>query len=84
MSDGYSVNMRRAKTGEYLAVIPDAYDSGRGRYYMAFTLLDGWVELSPEYVTRHTRTVTDYPLALKKAVDRNLGYLLNTVGRLAG
>lgn len=83
--DGYSVNMRRdTRTGEDLAVMPTAYDNGRGRYYMAYTLLDSWVELSPEYVTRHTKTVDDYSLTLKKAVDRNLGYLLNVATRLQG
>lgn len=83
--DGYSVNMRQdRKTGEYLAFIPSTYDQGRGRYYMAYTLADGWVEVTPEYATRETRTVKEYPENLKRAVDSNLGYLLNVVPRLFG
>lgn len=85
MSDGYSINMRRdRRTGEDLAVIPTTYDQGRGRYYMAFTLVDGWVELTPQYVVTRTRTVEDYSEDLKRAVDRNLGYILNLVGRVEG
>lgn len=81
---GYEVNMRQdRRTGEHLAVIPSAYDQGRGRYYMALTY-DGWVELSPAYVTRGTRTVEDYPEPLKRALDRQLGYILNVVPRLRG
>lgn len=83
--NGYDINMRRdTRTGEYLAFIPAAYDNGRGRYYMAYTLMDGWVELSPEYATKRTRTVSDYPAELKRAVDRNLGYMLNLAPRLVG
>lgn len=84
-TEGYEVNMRQdRRTGEYLAFIPSTYDQGRGRYYMAYTLLDGWVELSPEYATRRTCTVSDYPDNLKRAVDRQLGYILITVARLRG
>lgn len=84
-NDGYSVNMRQDKrTGEYLAVIPNAYQNGRGRYYMANTQLDGWVELSPEYVTRNTRTVTEYPAPLKRRTDTALGYILNIAPRVYG
>lgn len=83
--DGYSVNMRQdRKTGEYLAFVPSTYDQGRGRYYMAYTLADGWVEVTPEYATRSTRTVREYPENLKRAVDSNLGHLLNVVPRLFG
>lgn len=83
-SRGYSVNMRQDKrTKEQLAVMATAYRDRHGdRYYMAYTLLDGWVELSPEYVTRNTRTITDYSDDLKRAVDRNLGYLLLVRSRL--
>lgn len=80
---GYEINMRRDKrTGEHLAFIPSSYNNGRGRYYMAYTLADGWVELSPEYATRNTRTVSDYDENLKRAVDSNLGYILNIYPRL--
>lgn len=83
MAEGYEINMRQVhRTGEYLAVIPSSYDQGRGRYYLAFSLSDGWVELSPEFVVRHTCTVVDFPDALKRAVDRNLGYILEAVPRL--
>lgn len=82
---GYDVNMRRDnKTGEYLAFMPRAYVNRHGeRYYMAYTLIDGWVELSPAYATSRTHTVIDYPAELKRAVDRNLGYLLIIAPRLA-
>lgn len=82
---GYEINMRQdRRTGEHLAVIPSAYDQGKGRYYMAYTLADGWVELAPQYVTRHTATAKTYPEDLKRAVDRNLGYILIAVPRLRG
>jgi hypothetical protein len=85
MSNGYDVNMRQDKrTGEYLAFMPDSYDMGRGRYYMAYTLSDAWVEVSPEYATRACRTVSEFPGDLKRAVDSNLGYLLNLTPRLRG
>ena len=77
--------MRRdRRTGEYLAFMPAAYTGRHGRYYMAYTLADGWVELSPAYATRCTQTVTDYPENLKRATERNLGYLAATVSRLRG
>lgn len=77
------VNMRQDRvTGEYLAVVPSAYDQGRGRHYLALTATDGWVELSPEYVTRRTRTVSEYPEELKRAVDRLSGHTLRVVPRL--
>lgn len=85
MSDSYSINMRQdVRNGEHLAVIPTSYDRGRGRYYMAYTLADGWVELTPTYVTTMTRTVSEFPADLKRAVDRNLGYILNLASRLCG
>jgi hypothetical protein len=86
MTTGYDVNMRKTKmTGEVIAVIPAAYRNRQGeRYYMAYTLLDGWVELSPEYVTRQTKTTNLYSDDLKRAVDRNLGYVLNIVHRVYG
>ena len=83
--DGYSVNMRRdTRTGECLAVMPSSYDGRNGRYYMAYTLADGWLELTPECLTRNTRTVSAYPTDLKRAVDRNLGYILDIAPRLYG
>ena len=86
MSDGYSINMRQViTTGEHLAVVPHAYKNRHGeRYYMAMTLTDGWVELAPEYVTRYTRTAAPYDEALKRTVDRNLGYILSVTDRLKG
>ena len=86
MSDGYSVNMRVDKrTGEHLAVIPASYAGRDDRYYMALCESDGcWAELSPEYLTRNTRTVKDFPDWLKRSIDRSLGYSLNVVGRLYG
>lgn len=87
MANGYEVNMRRDKrTGEHLAVIPGAYRSRHGeRYYMAICESGGcWAELSPEYLTRNTVTTSEYPEWLKRAIDRNLGYVLNLVDRLAG
>lgn len=80
---GYSVTMRQDKhTGEYLAFIPKAYDTGRGRYYMAYTLVDGWVELTPAYATRNTRNVSEYPVTLKRATDSALGYIVGLAPRL--
>lgn len=85
MSNGYQINMRRdRKTGEYLAFIPSAYDQGRGRYYMAYTLADGWVEVSPAYATKRTRPVSEFPEALKRSVDSALGYILILYPRLVG
>lgn len=82
---GYSVTMRQDKrTGEYLAFIPSAYRNAHGeRYYMAYTLTDGWVELSPEYATRMTRNVGDtYPERLRDCVNREMGYVLHLAPRL--
>lgn len=81
---GYSVTMRQDKrTGEHLAFVPSAYVNRHGeRYYMALTAADGWVELTPEYATRCTRTVTDYPESLKRAADRSSGYILHLAPRL--
>ena len=84
---GYEVCMRqdtRKGNGEYFAVIPHAYENSRGdRYYMAIAGSDGaWTELSPEYLTRCTRTVSEYPEWLKRAVDSAQGYILHTVQRL--
>lgn len=79
--------MRRDKrSGEHLAMIPSAYVNRHGeRYYMAIGESDGcWCELTPEYVTRHTVTVTDYPEWLKRRIDSSLGYILATVPRLRG
>lgn len=85
MNNGYSINMRQdCKTGEFLAFVPHSYDMGRGRYYMAYTLGYGWIKVSPEYATRCTRTAAEFPDALKRAVDSNLGYLLNPAPRLYG
>lgn len=85
MANGYDINIRQdSRTGEYLAFVPSSYDQGRGRYYMAYTLTDGWVEVSPEYATRGTRTVSEFPAALKRAVDSNLGRILNLAPRLYG
>lgn len=85
MANGYSINIRQdRKTGEFLAFIPRSYDMGRGRYYMAYTLADSWVEVSPGYATRSTRAVSEFPAALKRAVESNLGYLLNLAPRLQG
>ena len=82
---GYEVNMRRdTRTGENLAVIPNTYNQGCGRYYMALTETGDWVRLSPAYVTGNTKTVTDYPETLKRAIDRQQGYLLITVPRVYG
>lgn len=83
---GYEVCMRqdtRKGNGEYFAVIPHAYEGSKGRYYLAIGSSDGcWTELSPEYVTRCTRTVSEYPEWLKHAIDRAQGYILVTVQRL--
>jgi hypothetical protein len=82
---GYEINIRQdKKSGEYLAFIPSSYDMGRGRFYMAFTLADGWVEVSPEYATRGTRPVSTFPQNLKRAVDSNMGYILILYPRLVG
>jgi len=82
---GYSVTMRQdTRTGEYLAFVSKAYADRRGPYYLAFTYADGWVEVTPAYATRHTRTVTDYPEDFKRAVDRNSGYILHVAPRLYG
>lgn len=81
---GYSVTMRQdRKTGEFLAFVPTAYTSHRGeRYYMALTLMDGWVEVTPQYATRVTRNVTEYPEALKRAYDSSMGYIMHIAPRL--
>lgn len=83
---GYEVNMRQdRRTGECLAFIPHAYKNHAGvRYYMALTLLDGWCEVTPQYATRNTRTTTKYPSDLKRAIDRQQGYLLNVIPKLLG
>lgn len=84
---GYEVNMRRDKrTGEYLAVIPTAYRNRFDeRYYMALGESDGWwTELSPTYVTRNTAPVREYPEWLKRAVDKQVGYVLQVVPRVRG
>lgn len=84
--NGYDVNMRQDKrNGEHLAFMPDTYTNHHGdRYYMAYTMADGWVELDPGYAVKCTRTVTDFPAELKRATDRNLGYILNLTHRLRG
>lgn len=81
---GYSVTMRQdRKTGEYLAFVPTAYTNHHGeRYYMALTLMDGWVELTPEYAVNGTRNVTEYPEALKRYMDHQSGYILHVAPRL--
>lgn len=84
---GYEVCMRqdtRKGNGEFFAVIPSAYENRHGeRYYMAIGSSDGaWCELSPEYLTRSTRTTEDYPEWLKRSIDRQQGYILHTVKRL--
>lgn len=84
---GYEINMRCDKrTGEYLAVIPSAYRNRHDeRYYMALGESDGWwTELTPEYVTRSTVSVTEYPEWLKRAMDKQLGYVLDVVSRVRG
>lgn len=83
---GYSLTMRQDRaTGEYLAFIPAAYRNSHGeRYYMAFTLADGWVEVTPEYATARTRTVAEYPEGLKRSADSNMGYIMNIAPRLVG
>lgn len=84
--DGYSINMRQdARTGEYLAVLPSAYHGKSGRYYLALVELGGnWEELTPEYLTRYTRTVSEFPKWLKRRADRMQGYILNLAPRLYG
>jgi hypothetical protein len=83
---GYEVCMRqdtRKGNGEYFAVMPAGYTRDGMRYYMAMGSSDGaWHELTPEYVTRCTRTVTEYPEWLKRRVDADMGYTLHTVPRL--
>ena len=85
-TNGYDVNMRQDKrNGEHLAFMPDTYTSHHGdRYYMAYTLADGWVEIDPGYAVKCTRTAADFPAELKRATERNLGYLLNLTHRLKG
>jgi hypothetical protein len=84
LARAYSVTMRQDKrTGEYLAFVPTAYRNRHGdAYYMALTMADGWVELSPKYATRYTVTVTDYPAELKRAFDASIGYTMNLAARL--
>lgn len=84
---GYEVCMRqdtRKGNGEYFAVIPHAYTNSKGeRYYMAIGSSDGaWCELTPEYVTKCTKTVAEYPEWLKRSIDGQQGYILNVVSRL--
>lgn len=81
---GYSVTMRKDKrTGEHLAVISAAYTNQGRRYYMAIGESDGcWTELTPEYVTRRTMTVSEYPEWLKRRIDQSLGYIMNVAPRL--
>lgn len=76
----------RKGNGEYFAVIPHAYTNHNGeRYYMAIGSSDGaWAELSPDYLTRCTRTTPDYPEWLKRAIDSQQGYILHTVATLKG
>ena len=83
---GYSVTIRRdRRTGELLAFIPRAYRDRHGeRYYLAITLTNGWVELTPDYATSCTRTVTDYPESFKRFVDRDMGYRMHVAPRLYG
>lgn len=81
----HTINIRQDRsTGEYLAFIPGSYDAGRGRYYMAYTLLDGWAEVTPEYAVKRTRTAKVFPEALRRATEANLGYLLSISSRLRG
>jgi hypothetical protein len=84
---GYEICMRvdtRKSNGEYFAVIPSAYTAPNGaRYYLGVSSSDGvWTELTPEYVTRCTRTTADYPQWLKRRADTAQGYILHTVSRL--
>lgn len=86
---GYEICMRqdtRKDSGEYFAVIPHRYTAPNGNaYYLAIASSDGnWTELTPEYVTRCTRTVTDYPEWLKRRADSSQGYILHTVDSLRG
>lgn len=85
-SNGYDVNMRQDKrNGEHLAFMPDTYTNQHGdRYYMAYTLADGWVEIDPGYAVKCTRTATDFPAELKRATERNLCYSLHLTQRLRG
>lgn len=85
-NNGYSVNMRQDKrTGEHLAVVPTSYGPKDARYYMALCESDGcWAELSPEYLTKATRTVTTFPGWLKRNMDGQLGYILNLAPRIYG
>ena len=84
---GYEVCMRqdtRKGNGEFFAVIPHAYENRHGeRYYMAIASSDGaWTELTPAYLTSCTKTVTEFPEWLKRSIDSQQGYILNTVSRL--
>lgn len=86
-SRGYEVCMRqdtRKGNGEFFAVIDSPFKNRHGeRYYRAIGSSDGaWCELTPAYLTRCTKTVTEYPEWLKRSIDRQQGYILNTVSRL--
>ena len=83
---GYDIAIRRTKRNtEFIAVYPNAYVNRHGeRYYMGFTLTDGHVELTTEFVTRMTERADVFPRALKDAINRVTGYNLNIVKRLRG
>lgn len=85
-ADGYSVNMRQDKrNGEHLAFMPATCPNRHGdRYYMAYTLAGGWVEIDPGYAVKCTRTATDFPAELKRATEVSLGYSLRLTHRLRG
>lgn len=73
------------RTGEHLAVIADVYNQRGNRYYMGIGQSDGcWVELDPVYLTRSTKTVTDYPAWLKRRIDQSMGYIMHLSNRLYG
>lgn len=81
----YEINMRQDKrTGDFLAVYPESETGLNGRYYTAYTLLDGHVEVSPEYLTQCTKTVSEWPPELKHTIDSINGRILITVDRLKG
>lgn len=82
----YSINIRQDKrTGEFIAVYPDVLENRHGeRYYEAYALIGEHFEASPEYITKCTKTVTEYPQELKRAIDSRNGRILITVPRLNG
>ena len=85
---GYEICMRqdtRKGNGECFAVIPHRYTGKNGPYYLGLASSDGtWTELTPEYVTRCTRTTAEFPEWLKRAADSAQGYILAIVPSLRG